>query len=78
MNQKLKDLVEFGADIEFSYRGKDYVILPWTDDGIVIGPKDGEDSVYGSYDDMINNYVIDGMYLKDILEKIKIDFTSGC
>ena len=77
MNQKLKELVEFGADIEFRFHGKEYIILPWTDDGIVIGEKNDDDSVFDSYDDMVNKYVIDGCIMKDILEKIEINFTSG-
>lgn len=78
MNQKLKELVEFGADIEFRFHGKEYIILPWPDDGIVIGEKNGDDSVFDSYDDMVNKYVIDDCVMKDILEKIEITFTSGC
>lgn len=78
MNQKLKELVEFGADIEFRFHEKEYIILPWTDDGIVIGEKNGDDSVFDSYDDMVNKYVIDDCVMKDILEKIEITFTSGC
>lgn len=78
MNQKLKELVEFGADIEFRFQGKDYIILPWTDDGIAIGEKNGDDSVFDSYEDLISKYVIDGFLMKDILEKIEITFTSGC
>lgn len=38
MLQQLKDLIDSGGDIEFSVCGKKYTILPWTDDGIVIGP----------------------------------------
>ena len=34
---KLKSAIEFGSDIEFSYNNKKYTILPWTDEGIVIG-----------------------------------------
>lgn len=78
MNQQIKDLVEFGADIEFHFQGKEYTILPWTDDGIVIGEKNGDDSVFGSYEDMINEYKLDGKLMKDVLDKIEITFTSGC
>ena len=78
MNQELKELVEFGADIEFCYRSKEYIILPWTDDGIVIGEKNGEDSTFESYEDMVNGYSLDGVLMKDALNEIKIKFTSGC
>lgn len=78
MNQNLKELVEFGADIEFCYGNKEYTILPWTEDGIVIGQKNGKDSIFESYEDMINKYKIDGVLMKDVLNKIDITFTSGC
>lgn len=78
MNQILKDLVDYGADIEFCCGNKEYTILPWTEEGIVIGEKDGEDYVFESYEDMINQYKIDGMLMKDVLSKIKITFSSGC
>ncbi len=78
MNQTIKDLVEFGADIEFRFQGKDYTILPWTDNGIVIGEKNGNDSTFDSYENMINEYILDGKLMKDVLDEIKIIFTSGC
>lgn len=78
LSKELKALVEFGVDIEFECNGQEYAILPWTDDGIVIGENNGDDSVYDSYEEMINGYVIDGMIMKDIMPKIKITFTSGC
>lgn len=78
LSKELEMLVEFGADVEFECNGKEYVILPWTYDGIVIGEKNGEDSIYCSYEEMINSYMIDGMIMKDIINKIKITFTSGC
>ena len=77
--KSLRELVEYGADIEFKIYGKEYTILPWIDDGIVIGIKDSEeDSIYQTYDDMVNNFAIDGKAMKDILEDIDITFTSGC
>lgn len=78
MNQKLRELVEFGADIEFCCRDKEYTILPWTNDGIVISEKNGEDHIFESYEDMINKYKIEDVLLKDILNEIEITFTSGC
>ena len=79
MFQKLKELVEFGADIEFRYQGKDYTILPWTDDGIIIGLQNSnEDSIFQTYEDMIEEYKLNGKRMKDVLEEIEITFTSGC
>lgn len=77
--KSIKELVEYGADIEFRFQGKEYVILPWTDDGIVIGLRDSdEDGIFQTYDEMVNNFVIDGNVMKDILDEIDIIFTSGC
>ena len=75
----IKELVEFGADIEFRYKGKDYTILPWTDDGIVIGVQNSdEDSIFKTYEDMINGYMINGKVMKEVLDEIEITFASGC
>lgn len=77
--KSIKELVEYGADIEFRFRGNEYAILPWTDDGIVIGLRDSdEDGIFQTYDEMVNNFVIDGNVMKDILDEIDIIFTSGC
>ena len=70
---KLKAAIEFGSDIEFRYKNKDYTILPWTDNGIVIGPQNSDDdSIYKTVDELINNYKIDGKPIKDIIENIEI------
>lgn len=74
---KLKLAIEFGSDIEFRYNNKDYTILPWIDEGIVIGPQGTDnDSVYQTSDDLINKHKIDGKYIKDIIEDIEILFMS--
>ena len=79
MFQKLKELVEFGADIEFRYQGNDYTILPWTDEGIVIGLQNSDDdNVFQTYEEMIELYKLNGKVMKDVLEEIEITFTSGC
>ena len=70
---KLKSAIEFGLDIEFRYNNKDYTILPWTDEGIVIGPQGTDnDSIYQTSDDLINKHKIDGKYIKDIIKDIEI------
>lgn len=71
--KQLKETIDFGSDIEFRYKGKDYTILPWTDEGIVIGPqKSNEESIYKTADDLINNHKIDGNFIKDIIQDIEI------
>ena len=67
LSKELEMLLEFGADIEFKCNGKEYVNLPWIDAAIVIGEKNGEDSIYCSYEEMIISYVVDGMIMKDII-----------
>ena len=65
--------VDFGFDIEFRYKGNDYTVLPWTDEGVVIGPQNSdEEIIYESADDLINNYRIDGKCIKDIIQDIEI------
>lgn len=70
---KLRNAIELGSDIEFKYKGKMYTILPWTKDGIVIGPQNEDnDSIFKTADDLIDNYKIDGRHMKDILKDIEI------
>lgn len=80
MKQKIKDLIEYGADIEFSYRGKNYTILPWVEDGIAVGlqENDEDDHIFKDFDDLMENYVIDGVEFKDAINNIRILFSSGC
>lgn len=78
MCQKLKSLIDYGADIEFTLNGKQYVILPWLDDGIVIGLKNSEyDDFYPDFEELMLNHVIDGKKFAHQIENITIDFTSG-
>ncbi|WP_163195461.1 hypothetical protein [Clostridium thermarum] len=68
-----KKAIEFGSDIEFRYKNKDYTILPWTDEGIVIGPQNtDDDTIYKTADELIDNHKIDGKYIKDIINDIEV------
>lgn len=78
MNQELKKLVEFGADIEFSCKGKMYTILPWVEVGIVIGEQGEDDYIYQTYEEMVINFIIGGKPMKEVMDDIVIEFTSGC
>lgn len=70
---KLKAAIDFGTDIEFKYKDKAYTILPWTDDGIVIGPQNSDDDrIYKTSDELISNYRIDGKLIKDIIQDLEI------
>lgn len=79
MYQKLKELVEFGADIEFNFCGNSYTILPWVDNAISIGlQNNNDDHIYKTFDEMIDNYQLNGHIMRDVLNQIDITFTSGC
>ncbi|MDR0879401.1 MAG: hypothetical protein LBN09_01700 [Clostridioides sp.] len=69
--------IEFGADIEFRYGEHQYTILSWTKEGIVIGPQNSNDeSVYKTADDFINNHLIEGKHIKDLIQDIDILFMA--
>lgn len=79
MYKKLKELVEFGADIEFDFQENSYTILPWSAEGISIGLQNSNnDHIYKTFDEMINNYQLNGHIMRDVLNQIDITFTSGC
>lgn len=79
MKDKLKELIDAGADIEFNFNGKDYTILAWIDEGISVGEKNkNDDNVFKDFDDLRNNYIIDGQVFGSVLDDIKLTFTSGC
>lgn len=70
---KFMKAIEFGSDIEFSYDGKNYTILPWTAEGIVIGEQNtNNDYVYKTPDELINNFMIGEKYIKDIINELDI------
>lgn len=78
MKKEIKRLIDKQADIEFSYKGKEYTLLAWTDEGITVGEKnnDADDNVFSDYDDLMSNFIIDGKPFGDIVEDIVIIFSS--
>ena len=78
MKQKFKELIEMGADIEFAYNGKQYTLLAWVAEGISVGEQnnDADDNVFSDFDDLMENYVIDGEKFADIVEDVSIEFSS--
>lgn len=69
--KKLIELLNFGADIEFSYKGKAYTILAWVDDGISIGEQGANtDENFSSVDDFTKNCKIDGIPILEALPQI--------
>lgn len=77
MLQQLKALIDAGGDIEFSVCGKKYTILPWTDDGIVIGLQGSDDdTVFQTANALLDGYLIEGKPLRSFDQQIKILFHS--
>lgn len=78
MRQKFKELIDMGADIEFSYNGKQYTLLAWVPEGISVGEQnnDDDDNLFSDFDDMLENYSIDGKRFADIIEDVVIEFSS--
>lgn len=78
MLRKLKKMIEYGSDIEISIRGKEYVILPWTQYGIAIGKKhDDNDEFFEDANSLFEKYLIDGVAFKLLENEIEITFSSG-
>lgn len=66
--------VNIGLDIEFAYKGKCYTILAWHKP-IVIGEQNTDNEwFYKDVDDMLNNFIVDDIAMKDFLDKIEILF----
>lgn len=78
MRQKFEELINMGADIEFSYNGKQYALLAWIAEGISVGEQDNDedDNIFSDFDDLMENYMIDGVKFADIIEDVHIDFSS--
>ena len=77
MLQKLKNLIEQGGDIEFSLNGRYYTILPWTEDGIVIGQQNADDDMaFSSVEELIDGYLVDNKPLRSYVDQIIITFAS--
>ena len=70
-------MIDSGADIEFSVNGKRYVILPWTDMGVIVGMHGtDDDSVFQNADAVIDGYIIDGKPLAAWLDVLRINFNG--
>ena len=72
MFQKLKRLIENGDEIEFRVFGKMYSVIP-LDNSVVIGPKYEDDATFPDVDSMMEQYIISGQPLKNILDHIEIE-----
>ena len=77
MRQKLKKLIESGSDIEFILNGVMYTILPWTDQGILIGAQGlDENETFKTADELIDCFCVNGTPLTDLLDQLVITFSA--
>lgn len=54
-----------------------YTILPWTEQGIVIGPQGSdEEEVFKTADDLIDGYYIGDQPLAELLDQVTITFST--
>lgn len=59
-------------DITFNYKDKEYVICLLKDKYYAGEAEKEDNNVFNSFDDMANNWIIEGNKLKDIIEKIEV------
>jgi hypothetical protein len=73
--QELFDDVDMGLEIEFEYNKKKYSIT-YSDKGIHLIEfyKDDTEKIYSSIDEAVNDFLIDGKLLKDIVKDVNILF----
>lgn len=69
-NKFLKNLIETGYDIEFSYKGKSYSITKTGRNTISFCEFYKEPTEFACVDEFINNAKIDNELLKDIWDKV--------
>ena len=69
------ELIAKGRDIMFDVRNKHYTILTWTDNGINIGeqyPNDTKDDYFSSPEELLDNYLVDGIPLGELCNQVVI------
>ena len=67
--------IENGNDIMFVCKEKNYTILTWTDEGIAISeqaPNDSDLSYFESAQKLVDNFLINGIPLNQMIDEIKI------
>ncbi len=67
--------IENGGDIMFDVGGRHYTILTWLDDGIGIGEQNKPEcglSVYPDASTLLKDFLVDGIPLGDLAEKVVI------
>lgn len=67
--------IEKGSDIMFDVVGRHFTILTWMEEGIGIGEQDpvgGEIEHYKTAKDLVEGFMIDGVPLADLCDKVVI------
>ncbi len=73
--QEFAEKIENGRDIMFDVRGKHFTILTWTEKGINIGeqyPKEPKDQYFATPEELLENYLVDGIPLGELSDEVKI------
>ncbi len=73
--QEFAEKIENGRDIMFDVRDKHFTILTWTEKGINIGeqyPKEPKDQSFATPEELLENYLVDGIPLGELSDEVKI------
>ena len=72
--EKMIDLIENGSDIMLDVAGEHLVIFTWIDDGIGIGRQNSDEplSVYKTAEQLLDGYLISGLPISAMLDKVSI------
>ncbi|MBQ2968716.1 MAG: hypothetical protein IJE10_11440 [Clostridia bacterium] len=74
---ELINLIDEGADIEFSFRGEMYTVLAWTPDGIVIGKQNSSsDEIFQDCKTFLKKCKIEGVPIMEALPEMDILYHS--
>lgn len=85
--EEFRGEVNMGLDIELMYKNQGYLICPWDDEKIMIGKQDTDEvkyqtleasdtKIYDTFEEMVNDYEIDGKKLIEIFDKMEIMYHS--
>ncbi len=66
--------IDHGDDIMFDVRGRHYAIFTWDDDGIRIIEQNKSEAgqKFKTSEELVDEFVVDGLYLNDVVSEIKI------
>ncbi len=85
--EEFRDEVNMGLDLELMYKNQGYLICAWDNEKIMIGKQDTDEvkyptleasntKIYDTFEEMVNDYEIDGKKLIEIFNKMEIIYHS--